>query len=62
MENPSRPSGVSDGLRYPSIPASHGHPIRDVANPVASVAALCAHSLFSAVMITLDIHTGKASA
>ena len=28
----------------PSIPASHGQPIADVANPVASVAAFLAHS------------------
>jgi hypothetical protein len=40
METPTLPSGVSVFLRYPSIPASQGQPIFDVANPVASTAAL----------------------
>ncbi len=62
IETPSRPSGVSPAERYPSIPASQGHPILEVANPVASTAALYAHSLLAAVMTTLAIQTGKASA
>jgi hypothetical protein len=62
MEMPTLPSGVSFFLRYPSIPASQGQPIFDVANPVASTAALYAHCRVAAVIITLESQTGNASA
>src|SRR5512145_2759785 len=62
IETPGRPSGVSSGERDRSIPASQGQPIFELANPVASQAALFAHSGVAAVMMTREIHVGKASA
>jgi len=62
METPALPSGVSFFVRYLSIPASQGQPIFDVANPVASIAALYAHLSVAAVIIILESQTGNASA
>jgi len=62
MDTPALPSGVSFFERYPSIPASQGHPIFDVANPVASTAALYAHSRVAAVIMIRESQTGNASA
>ena len=62
IEIPGLPSGVSCRERVRSIPASQGHPIRDVANPVASTAAVYAHSGVAAVMMTRESQTGNASA
>ena len=47
---------------YWSIPASAGHPITEVANPVASVAAILAKCLVAAVIIILDTLIPKPSA
>ena len=62
IETPGLPSGVSSGERVRSIPASQGQPILEVANPVASTAALYAHSGVAAVMMTRESQTGNASA
>ena len=62
IDTPGLPSGVWSALSSLSIPASQGHPIADVAKPVASVAAFRAHSVFTAVMMIREIHVGKASA
>jgi len=62
IETPGLPSGVWLAGMSPSMPASQGHPIADVANPVASVAAFLAHSFVTAVMITRQTHVGNASA
>ena len=47
---------------YWSIPAAAGHPITEVANPVASVAAILAKCLVAAVIIYLDTLIPKPSA
>jgi hypothetical protein len=62
METPTLPSGVSFFSRYLSIPASQGQPIFEVANPVASTAALLAHCRVAAVIIIRESQTRKASA
>ncbi len=59
---PGRLSGVASGEIVHSIPASQGHPILELANPVASTAAFRAHSCVSAVIMTRESQTGNASA
>src|SRR5512137_2476182 len=62
IATPGLPSGVSLAGTSPSIPASQGQPIAEVAKPVASVAAFRAHSLVTAVIITRQTQVGNASA
>src|SRR5215470_11932236 len=59
---PGRPSGVSAAGTARSMPASHLHPITDVAKPVIERAAASAHFSFSAVMSTRAPHIANASA
>ena len=49
VATPGRPSGVSFSLSSRSMPASHPHPITDVANPVIVAAACRAQWALSAV-------------
>ena len=49
---PGRPSGVSKGSNWRSIPASQPQAITDVANPVNARAALSAHCSLAAVIIS----------
>ena len=62
MYTPGLPSGVSSGPTNFSIPASAGHIITDVPNPVASSAAISAQCFVAAVISTLEILIGNASA
>ena len=62
MYTPGLPSGVSSHVANLSIPASAGHMITEVPKPVASVAATSAQRFVAAVINTLPILIGKASA
>ena len=57
----SRPVSHPGGASH-SIPASQGHPILEVAKPVAVTAACMRPFLVAAVMMTREIQVGNASA
>src|SRR5215210_1703266 len=59
---PGRPSGVSPPSSSRSIPASHLHPITEVANPVSLSADARAQRSLRAVMMILATRMVKASA